>query len=160
MTKRLITTDDITSQSNIKELYKMGIDFLNSPNVANSGKVKRFAVTYQKDYDKIEVIYFGELFKKTNTNYIKRTLYNSDANFVIGYAWSEGPRSITTTSTDIFGNTSTIVLGTDYSFAGKFSIKPVDDFFRDYTYYDLDFYAMARRGSTWKGNRMIREEKN
>lgn len=129
-----LTTDDITSQSNIKALYKMGIDFLNSPNVLNSGKIKRFAVTYQKDYNNIEVIYFGELYKKTNTNYIKRTLYDSGANFVLGAAW---------------GDTS----------GWSFSVKPINDYFRDYTYYDLDFYAMARRGSTWKGNRIIRQEK-
>lgn len=27
---------------------------------------------------------------------------------------------------------------------------------RDYTHYELDFFGMARRGNTWKGNRMIR----
>lgn len=38
-----LTTQDITSESNIKELYKLGIDFLNSPGVANSGsKPKNF----------------------------------------------------------------------------------------------------------------------
>jgi len=130
-----LTTQDITSQSNIKALYKMGIDFLNSPNVANSGsKAKNFSVIYQKDYNNIEVIYFGELYKKTNSNYVKRTLYNSGVNFKIGAAWGENS-------------------------GWSFSVKPVKEFFRDYTYYDLDFYAMARRGSTWKGNRMIREEK-
>jgi len=154
-----LTTQDITSQSNIKALYKMGIDFLNSPEIANSGKVKKFAVTYQKDYNNIEVIYFGELYKKTNSNYLKRTLYNSGVNFVISYAWTEGPRAITTTETDIFENTKTIILGTDYSFAGKFSIEPADDFFRDYTHFDLDIYAVARRGNTWKGSRMIKKEK-
>ncbi len=130
-----LTTQDITSQSNIKALYKMGIDFLNSPNVANSGsKPKNFSIIYQKDYNDIEVVYFGELIKKTNTNYAKRTLYDSGANFAIGAAWGEDS-------------------------GWSFSVKPVKDFFRDYTYYDLDFYAMARRGGTWKGNRMIREEK-
>lgn len=45
-----LTTQDITSESNIKELYKLGIDFLNSPGVANSGsKPKNFSVIYQKD---------------------------------------------------------------------------------------------------------------
>jgi hypothetical protein len=154
-----LSTEDITSKSNIKELYKMGIDFLNSPKVANSGsKPNNFSVIYQKDYNNIEVIYFGELYKKTNTNDLKRTLYNSGANFVIGYAWTEGPRAITTTETDIFGNTTTVNLGTDYSFAGKFKLKPIDDFFRDYTYYDLDFYAVGKRGNTWAGSRMIKSE--
>jgi len=40
-----------------------------------------------------------------------------------------------------------------WSFDG---IKPADGFFRNYTHYELDFYGMARRGSTWRGNRMIR----
>ena len=48
------------------------------------------------------------------------------------------------------------VLGTDYSGTGKFNVKTADDYFRDYTHYELDFYGMARRGSTWRGNRMIR----
>ena len=130
-----LSTEDITSQSNIKALYKMGIDFLRSSSTTNSGNVKTFAVTYQDDYDNIEVIYFGEQYKKTNTNYIKRTLYNSGVNFEIGAAW--GDQS-----------------------GWSYNVKPVDDYFRKYTYYDLDFYAMAKRGNTWKGNRMIREEKN
>lgn len=129
-----LTTEDITSQSNIKALYKMGIDFLKSSSITNSGNVKTFAVTYQKDYDNIEVIYFGEQYNKTNTNCIKRTLYNSGVNFVISAAWGENG-------------------------GWTYSVKPVDDFFRKYTYYDLDFYAMARRGTTWKGSRMIRAEK-
>jgi hypothetical protein len=42
---------------------------------------------------------------------------------------------------------------------GKFKVKPIKENFRDYTYYKLNFYGMARRGSTWKGNRLIREDK-
>ncbi|MDG1684983.1 MAG: hypothetical protein P8H63_03005 [Flavobacteriaceae bacterium] len=38
------------------------------------------------------------------------------------------------------------------------SVEPASEFFRDYTHYDLDFYGMARRGSTWKGNRMIKND--
>lgn len=138
----------------------MGLDFLNSPNVANSGTIpKNFSVIYQKDYNNIEVIYFGELYKKTNTNDLKRTLYNSGANFVIGYAWTDGPKDIYTTEYHpISGDPFQVIVGTDYTFAGKFTIKPVDDFFRDYTYYDLDFYAVGKRGNTWAGSRMIKSE--
>ncbi len=42
-----LTTQDITSQTNIKALYKMGIDFLKDK--FNSGAKKEFAVTYQKN---------------------------------------------------------------------------------------------------------------
>lgn len=130
-----LTTQDITSQSNIKALYKMGIDFLNSPQVANSGASKKtFAVTYQKDYNNIEVVYFDELYKKTNSNRIKRTLYNSDVSFAISAAWGENS-------------------------GWSFNVKTVDDFFRDYTYYDLDFYAVGKRGNNWAGSRMIKSDK-
>lgn len=92
---------------------------------------KTFAVTYQKDYNNIEVLYFGERYKKTNDNKIKRKFY-SDVNFVIGVTWGDQD---------------------GWSFDG---IKPAGEFFRNYTHYELDFYGMARRGSTWRGNRMIR----
>lgn len=130
-----LSTEDITSQSNIKALYKMGLDFLNSSNITNSGnKKKEFSVIYQKDYNHIEVLYFGDFYKKTNTNYLKRTLYNSGANFKIGATW--GDQS-----------------------GWSYSVKPVKDFFRTYTYYDLDFYAVAKRGNTWAGSRIVKSEK-
>lgn len=127
-----LTTQDITSQSNINALYKMGIDFLKSSSVTNSGNRKTFAITYQKDYNNIEVLYFGERYKKTNENKIKRRFY-SDVGFQIGVVWGDQ---------------------SGWKFNG---IKPVDEFFRNYTHYELDFYGIARRGSTWKGNRMIRK---
>lgn len=144
-----LTTQDITSQSNIKQLYKMGIDFLNSSSVANSGKKKTFAVTYQKDHANIEVIYFAERLKKTNDNYIKKKFY-SDLGFTISWAWNDKPKPI------MSPNGTGTVITTDYSGTGKFSIKTADDYFRNYTYYKLDFYGMAKRGNTWKGNRMIK----
>ena len=106
----------------------MGIDFLKDK--FNSGAKKEFAVTYQKNNNEIEVLYFGERYKSLNDNKIKKKFY-SDVSFVIGAAWGE-------------------------SSGWSFNIKSADEFFRDYTHYELDFYGMARRGSTWKGNRMIR----
>ncbi|MCX2681910.1 hypothetical protein OOZ15_18300 [Galbibacter sp. EGI 63066] len=123
-----LTTQDITSQSNVKALYKMGIDFLNDK--FNSGAKKEFAVTYQKNKNEIEVLYFGEKRKGTNDNKIKKKFY-SDVSFIIGAAWGE-------------------------SSGWSFSVKPAESAYRNYTHYELDFYGMARRGSTWKGNRMIR----
>ncbi|MDC1355757.1 hypothetical protein N8205_02815 [Flavobacteriaceae bacterium] len=109
----------------------MGLDFLKSSTITNSSNTKTFAVTYQKDYNNIEVLYFGERYKKTNDNKIKRKFY-SDVSFVIGATWGDQG---------------------GWSFDG---IKPANEFFRNYTHYELDFYGMARRGSTWRGNRMIR----
>ncbi len=123
-----LTTQDITSESNIKALYKMGIDFLKDK--FNSGAKKEFAVTYQKNNNEIEVLYFGERYKDTNENKIKKKFY-SDVSFLIGAAWGDGS-------------------------GWSFSVKPAESAFRNYTHYELDFYGMARRGSTWKGNRMIR----
>ncbi|AUS05269.1 hypothetical protein [Pseudotamlana carrageenivorans] len=129
-----LSSKDIINNRTIKQLYKMGIDFLNSPNVANSGGAKKeFSVIYQYDYNRIEVIYFGEVYRKSNSNYIKKTLYNSGINFEISAAWGD-------------------VSGWSYN------LKPVTKYFRNYTYFDLDFYAVARRGSTWKGSRIVVKE--
>lgn len=125
-----LTTQDITTQSNIKALYKLGIDFLKTK--YGTGKIpKEFAVTYQKNTNEIEVLYFGERISATNENKIKKKFY-SDVSFLISAAWGD--------STEKW----------------KFNIKPAESAFRNYTHYELDFYGMARRGSTWKGNRMIR----
>lgn len=152
-----LTTQDITSQSNLRELYKMGIDFLNSPLVANSGASNKvFAVTYQKDYNNIEVIYFAERYKKNNDNRIKKLFY-SDVGFLLSWAWNDSPQPIYITDYHpITGEPFQVQVGIDYSGTSNFSATTADDYFRDYTHYELDFYGMARRGSTWRGNRMIR----
>ena len=146
-----LTTQDITSESNIKALYKMGIDFLTSSGITNSGNVPKFAVTYQKDYDNIETVYFAERFSKKNENKIKHKFY-SDFRFLVSWAWNDDPKPILAPDGT--------QIGTDYSGTGKFKVKEIKENFRDYTYYKLDFYGMARRGSTWKGNRLIREGNN
>ncbi|KAB1069722.1 hypothetical protein F6U93_02585 [Tamlana haliotis] len=130
-----VTTGDIVNNSTIKSLYKMGIDFLESSSVTNSGaQEKEFSVIYQHDYNRIEVVYFGKISRKRNSNYIKNTLYNSGPNFEIGFVW--GDKS-----------------GWKFNYAG-----PVSQHFREYTYFDLDFYALARRGSTWRGSRVIAKD--
>jgi hypothetical protein len=144
-----LTTQDITSQGNIKALYKMGIDLLKK--VTGSGKNKNFAVTYQKDYNNIETVYFAERFNKKSENKIKHKFY-SNFKFLVSWAWNDAPKPI-------YAPNGTLI-GTDYSGTGKFKVKPVKENFRDYTYYKLDFYGMARRGNTWKGNRIIREGSN
>ena len=145
-----VTTADLTSQSNIKKLYKLGIDFLKGQ--INNGAKKEFAITVQKNNKEIEVIYFGERIGKNNENYIKRRFY-SDVNFVMKWGWNDSPKPIY--ALDNYGNE--VLVGTDYSGTSKFAPQiPDQDLFRDYTHYEIDFYGMARRGRTWKGNRMIR----
>lgn len=127
-----LTTDDILSQSNIKALYQMGIDFLKSSPISNSGALNTpFVVTYQRDYNNIEVLYFGERYKKNNDNYIKRKFY-SNVSFLMGAVWND-------------------------SGGWSFNVKAPKSYFRKYKHYDLDFYGMARRGGTWRGNRIIRK---
>ncbi|MGC6524950.1 MAG: hypothetical protein ACON30_01570 [Flavobacteriaceae bacterium] len=110
----------------------MGIDFLKSSPISNSGALNTpFVVTYQRDYNNIEVLYFGERYKKNNDNYIKRKFY-SNVSFLIGAVWSD-------------------------SGGWSFNVKAPKSYFRNYKHYDLDFYGMARRGGTWRGNRMIRK---
>lgn len=118
---------DITSNSNITALYKMGIDFLEE--FANEGDKKMFAVTYQESYDKIVTLYFGERFQNTNDNKIEKKFYED-----VGF--------------NILGSKNG---DSDW----EYSISPNTDYFRNYTSYEVDFYGVARRGSTWKGNRMI-----
>ena len=124
----LTTGNTIYTESNIKALYKVGFDFLKS---VGSTK-KKFVVIYQKDEKEIEVLYFADRFKKLNDNKIKHKLY-SDTSFEIGI------------STCLDCENGGI----------KFKIGPSNAKFRNYTHYELDFYGMARRGNTWKGNRMI-----
>jgi len=125
----LTTGNTIYTESNIKALYKAGFDFLKS---IGSNK-KKFVVMYQKTSEEIEVLYFADRFKKTNDNKIKHKFY-SDVRFEISLS-----KCIDCENGGI-----------------KFKIGPSDAKFRNYTHYELDFYGMARRGSTWKGNRMIR----
>lgn len=126
----LTTGNTIYTESNIKALYAAGAKFLQS-NISNNSN-KKFVVTYQKSDSEIEVIYFADRFKATNTNKIKHKFY-SDLSFKIGY-------------TELL----------DGSGSSSFSVGPSSAPFRDYTHYELDFYGMARKGSAWKGNRMIR----
>ncbi len=143
-----LTTQDITSQSNLKALYKMGIDFLKDE-LGTLPKNIEFAVVYQKDYDNIEVLYFAERYSRNNNNKAKRTFY-TDVGFKIGWVWNDKPSPI------FAPDDPNTIIGTDYSGTSRFNIESADDYFRDYTHYELDFYGMARRGDTWRGNRMIR----
>ncbi|QDH80978.1 hypothetical protein FKX85_18780 [Echinicola soli] len=126
--KLKLTTEDITSKSNIKELYKMGTDFISSQ--INSGNPNQpFAVTYQKSDKEIETIYFDERYSVTNENKIKRIFYE-DASFQLFAGWGSAK-------------------------GWKYTVKPAENSFIDYTHYEVDVYGLARRGNAWKGSRLI-----
>lgn len=97
-----------------------------------TGKIpEEFAVTYQKNTNEIEVLYFGERISATDENNLNKKFY-SDVSFLISAAWGDSTEN------------------------WKFNIKPAESAFRNYTHYEIDFYGMARRGNFWRENRMIR----
>ena len=126
------TTGDITSQSNIRKLYQLGIDFLNS---IDSSKHK-FVVTHQKNNNEIEVLYFDRLYSRSNNNYLKVRFYDHFA-LVVGVTLNLNNQTGHTTFTNWY-------------------VGPGDALFRNYNTLKIDFYGMAKKGNTWKGNRMIR----
>jgi hypothetical protein len=130
---------NLKSESVVKELYKLGINFLKSELGNQAGS--EFVITYQKSATEVEVLYFGEKYKDENDNDLSRVFYR-DTEFVISSTFN--PNGGTTNSST--GNPN-----------GKFNFsfsKPEYSHFRDYTDYDIDFYGVARRGSTWSGNRL------
>jgi hypothetical protein len=131
----------INSESNIKELYKLGIKFLQSN--FNSGTKDEFIITHQKNATEIEVLYFGEKYKKTNNNQIYRKFDSQFFEFSIGVSIGD----YTTPTLD----NPTGAPKPSYSY----KIEKGDNY-RNYTYYELDIYALGRRGDTWSGTRMIK----
>ena len=126
-----LTTQDITSESNVKALYQLGIDFLKDQ--SSSGAPKKFNVSYQKNNNEIEALLFGERIRETNDNKLKRFFYK-EVNIVAKYT-----------------------SGGSGGFKGSsFGLTTVPNAFVDYIDYKLDFYGMARRGNTWKGNRLTK----
>lgn len=130
---------NIQSESNIKELYKLGINYLKQK-VNNNGS-QEFVVSYQKTPTEIEVLYFGERYKKTNSNSIKRTFYQ-DTEFVVSVAYNTTPYD--PNSSTPYGDWTYTVEKPDVSNARK------------YTYFEFDIYGMGRKGDTWSGTKTIK----
>lgn len=131
----------LNSESNIKQLYKLGIKFLQRN--LNSGAKQEFVVTHQKNVNEIETVYFGERYSNKNTNQIQRVFDKQVLDFLIGY--STNANSSPPTSNNPTGSTA----------SSSFSLK-IDQGanFRNYTYYELDFFGLAKQGNNWAGNRM------
>lgn len=131
----------INSESNIKQLYNLGINFLKK--AINSDPKKEFVITHQKNANEIEVLYFGERYKALNTNKIERKFDSQILEFLITY------------SNNLNYSTPTSVNPTGATGSNSFSLKIAKgQSFRNYTYYELDFYALGRRRDIWSGNRM------
>jgi hypothetical protein len=131
-----LNTNDLTSQANIKKLYQMGIDFLNSMDSTDN----KFVITHQKSNNEIEVLYFDKLYHKMNDNNLKVRFYKHIA-FKVGFTIN-------------INNNGT----TSYS---NFTLSPVNYSFANYKTISFDFYGMAKNGNNiWKGNRMIRTINN
>lgn len=121
----------LNSQQNLKELYKLGLDYL----VRKFNSQKDFVVTFQTNQNEVEVIYFGEQYKSKNTNLVKRTFDSQTKEILISY------------TTDGSGQTNLSNFGLKISKSGNF---------RDYTDYKLDFYGLARKGDNWRGSRALK----
>jgi hypothetical protein len=133
----------LNNESNIKQLYQLGINFLQKQ--YNSTLNKDFVVTYQKNTNEIEVVYFGEKYKQTNTNQIFRKFDDQYLDFLIGYS------SNLNSSTPSSNNPQGINASSSFSLKVEKGAS-----YRNYTYYELDFYGLGRMGSTWSGNRVIK----
>lgn len=122
-----LNVHEIKSNIVIETIYKMGTRFLKKQMHSPEDP---FVVTFQGKQDEIDVFYFDKRYHENNTNKVKKRFYQ-DGSFVFNYSYTNGNGSWNVTT------------------------SPVTSF-RDYTYYDLDFFGMARRGDTWKGSRLIR----
>jgi hypothetical protein len=139
-------TYNIRSESNVKRLYKLGIDFLKDNFNSGAKTTDDFVVSYQSNPQApVEVLYFGERLSGTNTNIIKNTFY-VDREWQITAAYSSS------------GGTTNTSTGNDN---GKFTFSfepPKHSYFRDYIDFELDFFGLARQGSVWKGSRMLKKQ--
>lgn len=109
----------------------------------NSGAKKEFVVTHQKNVNEIETVYFGERYSSNNTNQIQREFDGQVLDFLIGY--STNANASPPTSLNPTGSTA----------SSSFSIERRQGAdFKNYTYYELDFFGVARQGTNWAGNRM------
>ncbi|PCJ98822.1 MAG: hypothetical protein COA50_00865 [Flavobacteriaceae bacterium] len=122
--------NSILSDSNIKNLYKSGFDFLKS---IGSSK-KEFVVTYQLNPKEVEVLYFAQKYNKKNAHIIKVKMFD-DKDFLVSYSNSLNGKG------------------------GKFSVdfSPISNVnYRKFTHYEIDFYGLAKRYGKSRGSRLIR----
>jgi hypothetical protein len=127
----------LNTESNIKNLYWAGIQFLQRQ-VGNTNPSRAMVFSYQVNPTEIEVVYVGSNYQGANTNKLKKSFDRQ---------WKDISLTIKSDSNGII----------DFSKFSTYNIKvEKGDFFRTYSDLSLDFYGLARKGSTWKGNRIVR----
>ncbi|QMU64003.1 MAG: hypothetical protein GKR88_06630 [Flavobacteriaceae bacterium] len=124
-----LSTDDIFSESNVRSLYTVAINFLRN----NLGsQEKEFIVSYQSSPHEVELIYVGDRYQKFNTHELKKYFYR-DWNFVIGTKLTEKRDS----------------------WSSNITFQPDPHIFPNFTEYKVDIYGLARRGNEWQGKRLL-----
>lgn len=122
---------DIFNESNIRQIYQMGIDFLRSQASTN----KNFVATIQRNDNTIDVLYFDEKKREYNTDEVRK-VFDEDWSVVVGANSSDN--------------------GENWSIDYQATLNSLD-YLGDYKYMSLDIYGLARRGNEWRGLRLILE---
>ncbi|MFL0110787.1 hypothetical protein [Tenacibaculum maritimum] len=123
------TTDPIFSQSNIKSIYSMGINFLRNKLGSQDDE---FIVTYQKTPQELAMIYIGNRYKKYGDHELKKYFYK-EWNAVASYKLTEKSSS----------------------WKSNFNLSPAPYIFPNFIDYKVDIYGLAHRGNEWQGKRLI-----
>ncbi|MCD9610441.1 hypothetical protein [Tenacibaculum maritimum] len=123
------TTDPIFSQSNIKSIYSMGINFLRNK---LGSQDDQFIVTYQKTPQELAMIYIGNSYKKYGDHELKKYFYK-EWNAVASYKLTEKSSS----------------------WKSNFNLSPAPYISPNFIDYKVDIYGLARRGNEWQGKRLI-----
>lgn len=132
-----INTDisyNVLNDSNIKQLYKLGAEFLKEQASSNIGK--RFFVTVQKNLNEVDLLYFDEFQRVYNVAEVQKKFFSD-------WAWQ-----VSVNSADGGANWSSDYGLSNFTGSGFTSLG-------DYKEKYIDIYGLARRGNEWKGLRLI-----
>lgn len=123
---------NVINDSNIKQLYQLGYNYLKERYGTSKGK--NFFVTIQNDPNEITVFYFDEMGRAYNTDEVQK----------------------------VFANDWSLMIGGKYADTGNdFSVNPIftpaTQYLGSYKYLNIDIFGVARRGLEWRGLRLILE---
>ncbi len=119
---------NVLSDSNIRFVYKLGVDFFKKHTNAQR---KDFFVTIQRNDNEIDMLYFNEYIRKYNVSSINKKIVSEFAGQVSADVIDgKGKPDWSKTIKDLI---------TGEAFVGKYKFK------------ELDFYGIARRGNEWRG---------
>ncbi|QMU65579.1 MAG: hypothetical protein GKR88_15680 [Flavobacteriaceae bacterium] len=123
---------NVLNESNIRALYKLGIDFLESKLGTTD---KPFYITLQSTGDKVDVLLFDKFDRKYNTDEVENK-FDSD------WAFSASVKTLDA------GQTWTSDYGLQNLSGAAFN------YLGNYTHKEVDVYGLARRGNEWRGLRL------